>query len=314
MISVTLNTGGASDYDTNFVVSNTEFCAGAAAAVGVTNGNTSTGKGGGVRLRNVTRFAAANLMSTAASQNSTVFPCYVNDCFIFVGVGTALNAGTSGQIIEDYNIIHASTPRTNVSIGAHSISDGSYAPLVHFGQERIWGALLRPFGEPMAGSPLLGFGNDGAQTAYDLYNRPRPAGGGALPVPAAGALERGNTPAQATSPAPPSGTHDWQFTGPGYQDFLLPVSNAATTIAISVQRDTAYSAPPGATLPAMLILANGTLGVAAQTVVDTGAASQWNTLTSAAFTPSGYGWVTVRIASYDGSGTSLVSFASVTVT
>jgi hypothetical protein len=102
-------------------------------------------------------------------------------------------------MIEDYNLISCVTARSSgPAVGAHSVSNGSYAPLMSLGQERIWGGLLRPFGEPLAGSPLLGFGNGGGQTPYDLYNRPRPAGGGALPYPAVGALERGNTASQGT--------------------------------------------------------------------------------------------------------------------
>ena len=232
----------------------------------------------------------------------------------------SLNANTSGQIVESYNLMYGATPRTNVNVGAGSISDGSYAPLFHFGQERIWGGLLRPFGEPMAGSPLLGFGSDGAQTLYDLMLRPRPAGG-ASALPAVGALERGNTAAQATSPAPPTGTYSWKFTGPGYQDFQLPVSAVATTVAVSVQRDGSYATAPGGLLPTMELLSNPTLGLGNgqpstvwQTITDTGPASQWNTLTSAPFTPSGDGWVTVRVWSDDASGVSVVNFAVFVIT
>jgi hypothetical protein len=110
------------------------------------------------------------------------------------------------------------------------------------------------------------------------------------------------------------GSNVWQFVGPGYNDFLLPVNATATTISVQVQRDSNYSPPPGGTLPALQILANGRLGISAQTVVDTGSAGGWNTLTSAQFTPSGTGWVTVRIASYDGTGSSVVAFDTVTVT
>jgi hypothetical protein len=82
-----------------------------------------------------------------------------------------------------------------------------------------------------------------------------------------------------------------------------------------VQRDSSYAdGPPSPTNPALLILANPTLGVAAQTIVDTGASGGWNTLTSQAFTPSGSGWVTVRIVSYDQSGASVVSFADFSIT
>lgn len=304
----------AADYDANITVRNSIFIY-FNPAIDVTATGALAGKGGGVRYRNCFVSAGNPAARTNSANLSTVFPCQIYNCEIFgVPGGTGISANASGQIVEDYNIVVATTARANVTAGTHSISDSSYSPLFHMGQERIWGGLLRPFGEPMSGSPLLGFGSDGGQTAYDLYNRPRPAGGGSLPASAVGALERGNTPSQATSPAPPSGTYDWQGTGPWYQDFLLPVSNTSTTISIVVQRDAAYDAAQGMGNPAMLILANGILGITAQTLVDSGAAAQWNTLTSSAFTPSGNGWVTVRIASYDGSGTSVVSFANISVT
>ncbi len=309
----TLVTSNGGDYDANFTIRNS-FYQGTGAFCAATNSGTLAGSGGGIRIRNCTILAGGNVLSTVASRFSLIFPCTVNDSLLITIAAVALNAGTSGQITESNNLIYAGTPRTNVTAGTGSISDGSYAPLFHFGQERIWGALLRQFGEPMSASPLLSFGNDGAQTLYDLANRPRPAGGGSgLPYPAVGALERSNTSVQGSSPVPPSGTYTWQGTGPWYQEFLLPLSNTATTVSVSVQRDAAYAPPPGLGLPQMLILPNGTIGVAAQTITDTGGSGSWNTLTSAQFTPSGTGWVTVRIASYDGSGTSVVSFADFTI-
>jgi hypothetical protein len=315
-VTLSLTTGVGSDYDSCVFVRNCNalfFGGSSANAFTVGAVGTAANRGNGLRIMNCFILGNGGL-NVVSANNSTIFPSQIVNCFIMAGGGNALTAVTLGQIIEDYNLIVSGAPRTNVNTGAHSISDGSYAPLFHFGQERIWGGLLRPFGEPMAGSPLLGFGSDGRQTAYDLYNRPRPAGGGSLPYPAVGALERGNTPTQATSPAPPVGTYDWQFTGPGYQEFLLPVDTTATVISIKVQRDSAYSAPSRRGLPAMQILANGRLGIPAQTIVDTGASGTWNTLTAASFTPTATGWVTVRIASYDGTGVSVVSFANLSVT
>ena len=308
-------TGTLADYNINVVFQNSSAAAFGAASSNflVTNVGTLTNKGNGLILRNCSIYTAG--LTTTAAQTSLIFPSFVTGCFIESGQNPAVSAGTSGQIIESYNLFVGTAPRTNVNVGTGSISDGSYAPLFHFGQERIWGALQRMFGEPMSASPLLSFGNDGGQTAYDLANRPRPEGGGSgNPYPAVGALERDATATQSTSPAPPSGTHVWQNTGPWSQPFLLPVSNTPTTVSISVQRDSAYSPYPGGTLPALQILANGTLGIPAQIIVDTGATGGWNTLTAQAFTPSGNGWVTVRLVSYDGSGASVVSFADFSIT
>lgn len=315
ILDLPLATGGLSDFDDSFAIQNSTLISFAnGQLIAVEHSGSATGKGGGLRVRNCLLLSAAGVLS-ATNLVSTVFPCRISNSLIHCGsAAAALTTTALGNILEQNNLIVAATPRTNVAVGAGSISNDSYAALLHFGQERIWSGLLRAFSEPMDGSPLLGFGNDGAQTLYDAFGRPRPAGGGSFPTPAVGALERGSTAVQATSPAPPTGTYDWQFTGPGYQEFLLPVSALSTTLSVKVQRTSAYSPPPGATLPALQILANQRLGIPAQTIVDAGAAGGWNTLTAAAFTPTGTGWVTVRLASFDGTGLGVVSFANLLVT
>lgn len=313
-LAITATLGAAADYDMNITMENCHHLLGPTPVIALTTTGSGSGKAGGLRIYNASCLGPAFL--NVAANFSVTIPCVVRNSFFYPGDSAALTAATLGEILEDYNFNSSQVANSNVTAGVHSqnAAGSSWAPLFHFGQELIWGGLPRLFGEPMAASPMLGFGNDGEQTMYDLYNGPRPAGGGSgFPFPAVGALERGSTASQATSPAPPSGTHSWQNTGPWYQDFLLPVSNTQTTVSISVQRDSAYAPPPGATLPAMLILANGGLGIPAQTIVDVGASGQWNTLAAAAFTPSGAGWVTIRIASYDGSGVSVVSFADVSI-
>lgn len=500
---VTLVTGVGSDYSANFVMRNTVFHIQASSApITVSNSGVLANKGGGVFCANTFLNGGGVIISNA--NVSSVFPSRVTNSIISAAGGIGLQAATLGQLLESNNLIYATTPRTNVNVGAGSISDGSYSPLFHFGQEKIWGALLRRFGEPMAGSPLLGFGNDGTQTPYDLANRQRPANNVASALSAVGALERHDTAAQATNPgfpttplldslmgpdgplssswtspvdddaagltiigkkavgvfsggtpsasawnvsafgpdmeaycdiavtptgndgpnvvflqnlnptgpatyelgtrfpaldsflinrhdpgvgtttlasfsqayvagdsiglsrvgtlltawykpfegswraigsvndatydttgwrvateyfgntggisnfgggtrvAPPSGTHVWQFVGPGDQEFLLPVSAVADGFSIYVQRDANYSPGPGQTNPGFTITGLNPIGVAQQTIIDSGHSGQWNLLTAASFTPSAEGWVTVRIFSQDGSGTSVVSFAVAT--
>ena len=54
-----------------------------------------------------------------------LFPCHVyNSVILFGNVG--LNANTSGQIIEDYNVINCRTPRTNVTTGTNSKGGSTY--------------------------------------------------------------------------------------------------------------------------------------------------------------------------------------------
>lgn len=306
----TLPQGPTNHYDVNVIFQNCSIIGVGGSFIRVQGSGSGNGLGGGIKAWNC--FGLSNesaFLTTLIGAVSTVFPCQMYNSFWITGPGVILNAGTAGQIIEDYNVLVSNSPRVNVNIGIHSVSDGSYAPLFHFGQERIWGGLPRAFGEPMANSPLLGFGNNG-QTNYDLFNRPRPAGGG-IALPAAGALERSNTAVQVQSPVPPSGTNSWQFTGPAYQDFAVAVDTTPTTFSISVQRDSSYSSYPNApqNAPSIQILSNASIGVTGQEVADTSPPAQWNTLTCAAFTATAIGIVTVRIHSYDGSGVSNVQFS-----
>ena len=159
--------------------------------------------------------------------------------------------------------------RTNVTAGASSISDGSYAPLFHFGQERIWlPPLFRAFGEPMAGSPLLGFGNDGGQTPYDLRGPlwQRPAGGSSA-LPAVGAMERSDTFIADPTPIGPD-TSPVKLTGPGYNDFLLPIGitevGQTRNFSVEVQWDANYATSPTAPLPTAILVGKPQMGVAQQ--------------------------------------------------
>lgn len=297
------------DYNVGIAFTNsTLVVTGNGSAIQLT-GAAGTKLAGGFIMRNCVLIGVTQGITNTGTGLSTLIPAQVYNNIICGGSGSALTMLTLGSMIEDYNALFATsgTPRTLVAVGAHSLTNAGAFKL-HMGQELQAGLLLRPLLEPMAGSPFLAFGNDGAQTAYDLLNRPRPAGGGSF-LPAIGALDRGETATQSTTPAPAVGTHVWKNTGPWYQDFMLPVSNAATTVAIDVQRDAAYA---GA-LPQFQIFANPSIGVTAQTITDTNGSGSNNTLTSAPFTPSATGWVTVRIWSRDLSGTSVVAFSNVVI-
>lgn len=100
----------------------------------------------------------------------------------FFGSTTGINANNTTQIIEDYNTFSCTTPRSNVNIGANSQS--SPCPALNFGIERLTGEAPRPFGEPLATSPYLAFGNYTGVPTVDLYSQSRPA------TASSGALER----------------------------------------------------------------------------------------------------------------------------
>lgn len=119
--------------------------------------------------------AVSVIGSAVASKVADVVACHFETCQI------ALSATASGQIIEDYNVIGAGS-RTNVAAGANSVFGPR--PSLSFGDSQFFGEAARPFLEPDADSPLLGFAVRPAGLLTDLLGRARPD-----PC-AAGCLER----------------------------------------------------------------------------------------------------------------------------
>ena len=310
-------TSGAADYDANCIVRNCYLQGFNTTANGVvlSASGTSTYKPGGVRVYNCTILGPTNGCSTTtASQISTTVPgMVVSNSLIFANTG--LNSGTSGQMTESYNAIYASTPRTNVTAGTGSISDKSYAPLVELGQSYKWSGQVKPFMRPDTNSPLLGFSNAGYSGNYptvDFYSRPRPSGGGSVQGGASyasvGYLESHDNAIQDTVTYPSGQTSSGKLVGPGDQDLLIPVDASSTTVSVQLYQGSGYG---GTTYATASVLSNGELGVTAQTLTCSSTLSSWQTLTFSAFTPSKKGWITLRITSYDTSGTGTLNFGAV---
>ncbi len=121
--------------------------------------SSSTKPGGGVKALGCTFIGCANAFTTISGvfDTSSKFPAKAIGCY-FIGCQTAV-AGRSGRatVIEDYNVIDASTARSNVAAGPNSQAGQSYAPLIEFWEALITGRSNRPPLTPMIGSPLLGF-------------------------------------------------------------------------------------------------------------------------------------------------------------
>lgn len=81
------------------------------------------------------------------------------------------------------------------------------------------------------------------------------------------------------------------FSGQGSTDYTIPVDAVATTISVRSRYDPITTG----TKPQALLLANGEVGVSAQTLTVTAAADTWQTLTFAPFTPTAKGVVTLRL-------------------
>lgn len=182
-IVIGLAPGTIADYDADFIIRNCSI-GGFFDSYGISVGLLAPGdfRGGGVKAINCTTWGNVENFFIAFD-TSTSIPCeaYGNH-LLGMGYGRAFRAGTLGELIEDYNVIFAyGSPRLNVDAGANSIADGSYAPLIFFGQEILQGLNPQPFMMPTSDSPLLGFGG-GNPPADDLLGaiRPNPAAVGAI--------------------------------------------------------------------------------------------------------------------------------------
>lgn len=280
------------DYNVNIAITNCVMMMCAAQGVRVMSSGSGTGFGGGIAITNCTILAPSVAVITNDANLSTTFPVTVNNCILGVG---QLNANVLGEIIEDYNLVGGGTPRVNVTAGAHSQSQQGYALLMEWGQAFVTGSTVRPTAMPVASSPVLGFGAAASPPATDILGATRPAGG-ASASNAIGAYERANTFGKETGTVR-TGSNAISITGPGYQDFALPVAAASTAVTVYVRWDATYAG----TKPAMSVLNGTECGVANATATATGSSGAWEQL-SLNFTPTAAGIVTIRFVSSDTNG------------
>lgn len=296
VIQITAPLGTGADYDLNFLVQNCRLYAlGNSSFFNLPSSGTGSNKPGGVKAKNCTYIGRGAFFATAGTNYSTTIPCNCVNSIVASGGATCLSAFTAGQITEDYNILYSTSTRANVTAGTHSIADGSYALMLELGQAEIFGRSTRPLYAPTVGSPQLGFGDDGTAPSVDALNRSRPAGGQSASK-ATGALERANTWGRETTTTH-SGANALSITGPGYQDFDIPVDAVSTTITVYLRCDATYAG----TKPQLKVLNGGECGVADATDTMTAAANTWDQR-SLTFTPTSKGIVTIRIQSNDTNG------------
>ncbi len=168
----------AADLDLNFVVKNCLFLFGTSIVLFAGTSGANTFKAGGIKMYNNTFFSTGPVIQLNDSGISTTIPCLAYNNLIYCCASTVFIANTSGQILEDYNILNQNSALyTNVTAGSHTISDGSIAMLLYTGHEFYSvGSNLKPFGMPKPGSPLLGFGNNSAGPVTDILGAARPSG------------------------------------------------------------------------------------------------------------------------------------------
>lgn len=260
-----------------------------------TGGTNIGAKIGGGKVYSNTFIGGNPVITTTDASNATTFPViFVGN--LVLGGGTIIQAAANGQILEDYNLISTTgTVRLNVPVGFHSIINGSYATLMHLGQEIIWKGTQRPFGEPMQSSPLRGFGSsDTIAGATDVRGIPRPSSSPQWDV---GAIQRGNTGIQEIS-ITQAGGNSIKIIGFGTQDFDVPVDATPTTLSIYIRYDSNYVGP----LPQVQVVNAGQVGVGDYTLpISTNSLNNWVQY-SITINPTAAGIVTLRIVAGDVSG------------
>jgi len=292
-IGITLTTSNSgADYDANILIQNSVFLGSFGNGIYISGSSNLTFRGGGVDIRSILMMGGSVKIANAFT--SLTIPCTLTSSFLYEIGNAAVEASALGQITENYNVFTGCvTPRSNVTAGANSKT--SYAPLIEIGQQAIFGMFQRPFAEPMANSPLLGFGDDGTTAAYDALNRPRPAGGLSASK-GVGPYERGNTWGRETSTVR-TGSNAISITGPGYQDMTLPVDTVSTTVAVYMRYDATYAG----TKPQVQVRNGEECGVTAATSSAVTTVNTWEQL-SLTFTPTSKGIVTIRLLSSDTNG------------
>lgn len=293
-------TRNASMYDANIVFNNCFFYGPHQRAIGIVDTGGGTNQGGGVIANHCTFLGNGSAMRIVPSPVDTTHPCAVyNSVIICSSDNAAIHSSASGGIVEDYNLIWASTPRNLVTAGSNSISNDSQAPLLELMQSFWLGRTAHPFLSPLAGAPILGKGVSATPPALstDYLNRPRPAGGGSTSK-GWGAFELHDTAVPATDQYDVSPSV--VIVGPGDHDLQIPVANAATVISVMGRFDTNHGTT---TRPQMQLVANGEIGYAGETKTMTVAVDTWETITFTSFTPTKNGLVTLRLINRASAGT-----------
>ena len=219
---------------------------------------------------------------------------------LFVSCWKAFDADDTTPIDEDYNLIEAAFPRTNVDAGANSQVVNDREILIEAFDSFLWpsGTPRPPYSPLDNDTTQIDFdaeASDATMPTVDMLGRPRPLVGLNR---TAGCFERANTAVQETTTVPSGEDSAIKFVGPMIQDVQIPVDASSTTITVEARQKTGYTG----TKPTMSVLNGGEAGVSDATDTVTVADDTWDTLTLT-FTPTSIGVVTVRFASTDTSGT-----------
>ena len=305
LITLTTNSISGADYNSNIVFRNclVQSFGATGAAIAIQSSGASLYRGGGVTVYDSTIMGPTyGVWNQGANLSTTVANTVYNS--VIVAASTALQQ--TGGLLTDggYNALYAST--AGVTTGTGSILN-NIEPRLELGQSTKITGLTKPFLSPLSGSPFLGNGSAGTPPVVDFLNRPKPSGGGSGSA-ATGYLELHDFAIQDTTVYPPGYTSSAKLVGPGDQYLLIPVDPIAHQFSVQVYQGSGYT---GTSYATATILANGELGVSAQTVTASSTLSAWQTLAFSSITPSKAGFITLQVTSYDTSGTGTLNFGAI---
>lgn len=273
------------DYDVGIIIRNCVVQSRTSSGLFWVNAGSGAGLPYGYLIENCLLLAA---ITTTTNVRSATKGVSVYGCTIVTGSTTALNAATSGQIEENYNIIGATTPRANVTAGGNSVTAYNNATW-HAGDEWMHHEPFRPYGMPRLSSPLIAFDGHSSPPSTDMFGVTRP---GATYKNSAGAMEPWK--AQKETSTVRTGSNGLSITGYGHIEFRVPVSDASTTISVYARFDTTYAGTTAK--PAMRVIDDGA-GVTTAVDTMTSALDTWEQL-SLTFTPTRKGYVMVRFEGF----------------
>ena len=232
-INITPPTSAAADYDVGIQVINCMFIGGGGNDVDLGPTGAAAFKPGGILVTNCSHFGAGSLIQTRVN-SSTTFPCIVSNCLMYGGGNAALNANAAGQITESYNLIFGSA-RTNVTAGAGSISDGTYAAIPYGIVESVATFETLVFGALRTDGATRGFGAAASPPTLDAAGITRPYG--AITVGSFGTATSGGAKT-LTDTGKTWGTNVWAgflvkiLSGTGSGEVKSIASNTATALTV----------------------------------------------------------------------------------
>lgn len=220
---------------------------------------------GGVTVKNCTFHGGGNAVRvlTALAVGQV---CTVNNC-ILSGFTNTLSATTTAEFSEDYNLLFSNANNySNVTAGSNTVTTylvlPEIAPLL---ASHRYGAHLA--------SPSIAFGAahkaGTGEPTDDFYGLARPT---TAAKKSWGAVQSYAVVRETTTIDGASGA-SLKLADAGRVQFRVPVTNVSTTFSVKVYREADYAG----TLPQLVIKQPGQSDT---TVVDTGSAGQWNTLTT----------------------------------